>query len=225
MSLTLAFDVYGTLINPHGVVAELQSMVGEQAKAFSVTWRDKQLEYSFRRGLMQHYQPFSVCTRHALDYTCSFYHIDLSIGQRNHLIECYRELPAFDDVEHSLKTLRDSDCRLFAFSNGTAEAVEHLLVTAGIQDYFHGVVSVDDIKSFKPNPAVYAHFLRESKAKGSEACLVSSNAFDVIGAVSAGMSAVWLKRTNDVVFDPWGIKPTATITDLGELDAFVKKPC
>jgi len=37
--------------------------------------------------------------------------------------------------------------RLFAFSNGSADAVETLLKNAGIRDYFIGVVSVDEMKS------------------------------------------------------------------------------
>jgi 2-haloacid dehalogenase len=52
MSVTLAFDVYGTLIDTHGVVSALQALIGDKAKDFSHSWREKQLEYSFRRGLM-----------------------------------------------------------------------------------------------------------------------------------------------------------------------------
>jgi 2-haloacid dehalogenase len=47
--------------------------------------------------------------------------------------------------------------------------------------------------------------------------LVSSNAFDVIGAVSAGMKAAWLQRSSSTVFDPWGIDPTRVIHGLDEL--------
>ncbi|RMF46291.1 MAG: haloacid dehalogenase type II, partial [Deltaproteobacteria bacterium] len=50
---TLAFDVYGTLIDTHGVLTALEKLVGDKALAFSNSWRDKQLEYSFRKGLMQ----------------------------------------------------------------------------------------------------------------------------------------------------------------------------
>jgi 2-haloacid dehalogenase len=53
MAITLAFDVYGTLIDTHGVVSALQKITGpEKAKVFSRIWREKQLEYSFRRGLI-----------------------------------------------------------------------------------------------------------------------------------------------------------------------------
>lgn len=217
MAVALAFDVYGTLIDTHGVVAKLEELVGDRAREFSSTWRDKQLEYSFRRGLMQNYQNFAVCTRHALDYTCDRYAVEMTAGQKQVLLDIYRELPAFDDVNDALSTLAARDCRLFAFSNGAAEAVETLLSTAGIRESFHGVVSCDDIRSFKPNPAVYAHFLRTAGGIGNEAWLISGNPFDVIGAISAGMRGAWVQRSPDAIFDPWGIEPTITINSLGEL--------
>ena len=37
MEVTLAFDVYGTLINTHGVISKLQETVGSRAKEFSQT--------------------------------------------------------------------------------------------------------------------------------------------------------------------------------------------
>ena len=214
MSITLAFDVYGTLIDTQGVVASLQQLVGDQASDFSRTWRDKQLEYSFRRGLMQNYENFAVCTSHALDYTCSYYRAPLTEGQKEDLLGVYRTLPAFDDVADGLAQLKARDYRLYAFSNGSADAVESLLAAAGVRDSFTGVVSTDDLRSFKPNPAVYSHFLRQSGATGSSAWLVSSNPFDVIGAISAGMRAAWVRRSPEALFDPWGVEPTITVKSL-----------
>lgn len=221
MAFTLAFDVYGTLIDTHGVVNKLSELFGnqEQAQAFSQTWRDKQLEYSFRRGLMQNYANFAVCTRDALNYTDSFYQSALSDTQKEELLAIYRTLPAFEDAKTGLESLKAQGHRLFAFSNGSTDAVETLLQHAGIRDYFEGVVSVDEIKSFKPNPATYAHFLRRSEAKANEAWLISSNPFDVIGSISAGMRSAWIKRNPDAVFDPWGIEPTVIVPDLNQLAA------
>ncbi|MCP3670281.1 MAG: haloacid dehalogenase type II [Gammaproteobacteria bacterium] len=219
MTITLAFDVYGTLIDTHGVKVSLAEMMGDKADLFSTLWREKQLEYSFRRGLMQNYQDFAVCTRDALEYCCLQLGEDLSAEQKQRLLQEYRKLPAFSDVEPCLKQLQQGDYRMFAFSNGHADAVTGLLQHAGIDQYFAGVVSVDEIKSFKPNPAVYAHFLRRSGASGAQAWLISSNPFDVIGAVSAGMSSAWVQRSPQAVFDPWGIEPTITLTSLTDLDS------
>lgn len=219
MAPTLAFDVYGTLIDTHGVVGKLTELLGDDGKAqsFSQTWRDKQLEYSFRRGLMQNYENFAVVTRDALNYADQFCQTQLTDAQKSELLAVYRTLPAFHDVESGLTELKNAGCKLFAFSNGSADAVETLLQAAGIRDFFDGVVSVDDMKSFKPNPGVYSHFMRESGATGAEAWLISSNPFDVIGSISAGMNAAWVKRSPNAIFDPWGIEPTTIVSNLTEL--------
>lgn len=218
MPKVLAFDVYGTLIDTHGVVTLLDDLIGERAKDFSQRWRDKQLEYSFRRGLMQNYENFAVCTQQALDYTCAYYQVTLSNNDKKSLLTRYRALPAFSDVVESLLQLKANGHQLYAFSNGSTDAVNQLLVSAGIRDLFIKIVSTDDMQSFKPNPGVYGHFLRESNAQSNEAWLISSNPFDVIGAISAGMRAAWVKRTQEALFDPWGIEPTMTIESLLELN-------
>lgn len=219
MPVTIAFDVYGTLIDTDGVKAVLQKVVGDKAEAFSQTWRSKQLEYAFRRGLMQRYQDFAVCTSNALDYSCLLHQQNLSDPQKKMLLDSYSQLPAFDDVEAGLARLKADGHRLFAFSNGKKTAVESLLINAGIRPFFADVVSTDGIKSFKPNPEVYRYFLQKAAASEEHAWLVSGNAFDVIGAVSAGMNAAWLQRQPADIFDPWDFEPTITINSIVELAA------
>jgi 2-haloacid dehalogenase len=222
MTITLGFDVYGTLIDTAGVTESLRTYAGEQAPLFSNIWREKQLEYSFRRGLMQNYQHFAVCTRNALDYACNSLKIEISEHDKDSLMSQYRVLPPFNDVTRSLPLLKDAGFKLYAFSNGRAEDVSSLLDHAAISSYFIDVVSTDEIKSFKPNPAVYAHFLRRAHVSGNQAWLISGNPFDVIGAISAGMRGAWVKRTKQALFDPWEIQPTVTVADIGKLAAAIE---
>lgn len=217
MKTVLAFDVYGTLIDTTGVVSKLRELIGERAAEFSQTWREKQLEYSFRRGLMRQYEDFATCTRDALEYTCAYFNAALSRTGKDALLSTYRVLPPFDDVTKSLHGLRDRGFALYAFSNGSFDAVQTLLTAAGISDYFLDVISVEDVKTFKPNPDVYHHFLSRSGAENDQAWLISSNPFDVIGAVAAGMYAAWVKRSSESIFDPWGIDPTIEVTSLLEI--------
>ncbi|MFH1965049.1 MAG: haloacid dehalogenase type II [Acidobacteriota bacterium] len=219
MAITVAFDVYGTLIDTSGVIVVLQKCVGDKSIEFSEIWRQKQLEYSFRRGLMQNYAPFSVCTSNALDYTCEYLNVLLEQHQKDELLDACRVLPAFEDVEEGLIRSEKTGFSMYAFSNGSTDAVETLLKNASIRKFFLEVVSVDEMKSFKPNPGVYCHFLRRSGAVGADAWLVSSNPFDIIGAVSAGMRAAWVRRFPEIIFDPWGIEPTITVRNLTELAA------
>jgi len=124
MSVTLAFDVYGTLVDTHGVVSKLQELIGARASDFSKTWREKQLEYSFRRALMQNYENFSVCTKQALDYICCYYKVAFTKQDKEELLNCYRKLPAFEDVSDGLVSLAAANFRLYAFSNGNSDAIE-----------------------------------------------------------------------------------------------------
>ena len=217
MPTVLAFDVYGTLIDTHGVVVKLRDFIGNKAEEFSHVWREKQLEYSFRRGLMRSYETFGVCTSQALDYTNAYLGVELTAEQKAELLSEYRSLPAFDDVKESLEGLKAAGHILYAFSNGTSDAVEGLLAAAGILDLFDGVVSVDDQQTFKPSPDVYEHLLNTTAASARDTWLISSNSFDVIGAIAYGLNSTWVRRSNKSIFDPWGIDPTHTIKTLREL--------
>ncbi|MGD8339858.1 MAG: haloacid dehalogenase type II [Gammaproteobacteria bacterium] len=210
----LAFDVYGTLIDTAGVVAELRTVVGDRAEEFSRIWRDKQLEYSFRRALMRRYVDFAVCVEQSFDLTAALLGASPTAEQRQRLLGAFTVLPAFDDVAACLDQLEDSGFGVYALSNGSASAVETLLTEAGIRTRFDDIVSVEEVTTFKPDPAVYDRFLERADVAGADAWLISGNPFDVIGAVSAGMRAVWVRRSEAAVFDPWEIQPTLTVPGL-----------
>jgi 2-haloacid dehalogenase len=163
MNVTLAFDVYGTLVDPAAMAEHLTQDVGPKAADFAEYWRGKQLEYSFRRGLMNHYADFSVCTSDALNFTCQRFKTAMSAERRSELLRLYQHLPPFDDVTQGLLSLR-GEFRLFAFSNGKRSEIKAILSNANILDYFEGLVTADDIRSFKPDPAVYSYARRATVA-------------------------------------------------------------
>ncbi|MFG6138222.1 MULTISPECIES: haloacid dehalogenase type II [Halomonas] len=219
MATLLAFDVYGTLIDTHGIVTELEQQLAapEQATEFSRRWRDKQLEYSFRRGLMGTYVDFARCTREALEYTDRALQTRLSEADKDHLMSRYAQLPAFPDAAPALARLAEAGISCVAFSNGSQEAVTRLLSAAGLRDRFEEIVSVDEVKRFKPDPSVYFHLRQSLEAEPDDTWLVSSNAFDVIGARHAGLHAAWVRRSPEAPFDPWGIEPDFTVAGLDAL--------
>ena len=106
MSMTLAFDVYGTLVDPMGMSRLLAEDAGDRAEAVAALWREKQLEFSFRKGLMKVYEDFGVCTRQALRYAMATHKLTLSEERENALMAAYLSLPAFDDALPALKTLK-----------------------------------------------------------------------------------------------------------------------
>ncbi len=213
----LAFDVYGTLVDTGGVVDRLTDVVGDRAPAFSDAWRQHQLGYSWRRALMRDYVDFGTCTAQALDHTAATFGTALSDEDRDDLLATYRRLPAFPDVAPALDRLASTGRRVVAFTNGPVAAADELLAGAGVRDHLADVVSTEEIRSFKPDPAVYHHLLERVATVADRVVLVSSNSFDVLGAKHAGLQAAWVRRSVTAVLDPWGVEPDLTVTDLGEL--------
>ncbi len=217
---TLGFDIYGTLVDPLALAESLTALVGEQAIRFAELWRSKQLEYAFRRGLMRRYVDFDVCTRQALRYTQQALRCELLDSDRDRLLEAYLYLPLFPEIATSLDTLKTQGHRLVAFSNGVEASIRALLANAGVLSRLEDVVSVDDLRTFKPDPEVYAYLARRTGRALGETWLISSNAWDVLGAKAAGLRAAWIKRQPEAVFDPWDIEPDVVVNDLDELAAW-----
>src|ERR1700704_1601178 len=101
----LAFDVYGTLIDPFHMEEHLRAAFGEKAKEASELWRGKQLEYSFRRALMKKYQTFGACTAQALRFVAAQMGVALSEDAQHALLAKYPQLPAYPDVAAALDEL------------------------------------------------------------------------------------------------------------------------
>jgi len=214
---TFAFDVYGTLVDTSGLVGRLEEMAGSKAEAVSALWRSKQLEYSFRRAAMGSGGDFRVCTRDALAFALETFGVARDGVFEAALLGAYRRLPAYPDAARGVRALKAKGHRVFAFSNGRREDVEELMAHAGIRETLDGVVSVEEVGSFKPDPRVYGGFLARAGSTAATTWLVSSNPFDVLGALACGWRAAWVKRSPGAVFDPWGPEPTRVVVDLEAL--------
>lgn len=213
----LAFDIYGTLIDPFRMEAHLRGAFAQKAREASELWRSKQLEYSFRRALMKKYQNFDACTAQALRFVCGELGISLSEAAQGALLSEYLRLPAYPDVIGALESLAARGHTIVACTNGTESAVRGLLDHAGVLPRFSKIVSVDSIRTFKPDPAVYEHLVAKVSAPKEMVWLISSNPFDVIGAKACGLRTAWVQRDPKRAFDPWEFEPDVTVHSLSEL--------
>lgn len=171
---------------------------------------------------MKRYEDFAGCTRRALDYTCLATGQVLDAAVRERLLGRYRELPAFPDAVAALTRLKALGTSNWAFSNGLPGDLFALLGHAGIDELLRGAVSVHDVQSFKPDPAVYRHFNLSTGSRPADTWLVSSNPFDVIGARAVGWQAIWVQRNPELVFDPWELQPSHTVTSLAGLEDLLR---
>jgi 2-haloacid dehalogenase len=218
----LAFDMYGTLVNPIRIWKQLERYIPGEAVRVAEVWRQKQLEFTFRLTAMERYEDFEQVTRYALDYALASVGQTLAPEQKQGLMAQYNDLERFDDVEPGLERLEAAGYAMVVFSNGSPSMLDAIMHTAGLDHYFQGFVSVDEVKVYKPSPKVYRHLAERLGRPMSEVRLISSNPFDVIGARAAGMQAAWIDRSGGL-FDALGSRPDVVAGTLVELATALEK--
>jgi 2-haloacid dehalogenase len=213
----IGFDVYGTLVDPLGMDTALRDHVGDLAERFAATWREQQVNWAFRRALMRQYADFDVVTRDAFRSAAAIFGLDLRTAEVG-LLDAYRRLPVFADVHDGLNRLAEAGHRMVAFSNGTPKSLSALLDHARLVPPLSDVISVDEVKTYKPSPEVYQHLRARGGRNEGETWLVSANAWDVLGAKSAGLRAAWIRRTARLDWDGGGIgEPDLVVSSVGDL--------
>lgn len=210
----LVFDVYGTLFDVHAVKAKADELYPEHGADISQVWRQKQLEYSFLRQLNGQYVPFSQVTRDALRY--ALLQLKLHVTEENiaTLMEAYLKLSHYEEVEAVLQEMRGK--QLAVFSNGSHDMLDPLIEQSGLGSLFDHIISVDDIKQYKPTPAAYMHALNTLGLKREEVLFMSSNGWDITGAKSFGFRTAWINRSGLPV-EELNLDPDSIYDDLNGL--------
>lgn len=207
----LVFDAYGTLYDVHAVIRRCESYWPGKGMQVSQTWRAKQLEYTWQRSLMQRYVPFSTVTREALEYACEALGLALDRTRADALMDEYLDLALYRDVASTLQAMKQKKAIL---SNGSPDMLWPLVRNSGLK--FDAVLSVDEVKIFKPAPQVYELAVQKLGVAKESIGFVSSNCWDALGAKCFGFTVYWINRFNAPV-DRLGFKPDKIVKTLSEV--------
>jgi 2-haloacid dehalogenase len=188
------FDAYGTLFDVHAPVARLAERVGPSATELSKLWRQKQLEYTWLRGLMREHADFFQVTCDALDYAMGV--LGLRDGSlRQELLNLYARIQAYPDALFCIEALAKNPVKLAILSNGTPAMLTEAATSAGITAHLHEIISVEEVGVFKPDPRVYARVLHRLRiARRSAILFVSANPWDAQAGAHFGFQTVRIDR-------------------------------
>lgn len=189
----VVFDAYGTMFDVHSPVGRLASKLGDQAQSVSTMWRDKQLQYTWLRSLMQDYKPFTKVTSDALAYAMEAHGIK-NDALHKELVDAYFTLSAYDDVAPCLEALQAKGFKTAILSNGSMDMLDAAVNSAGIADKLDAVLSVEDVQVNKPDPRVYQLTLDHFGISADEVCFVSNNAWDSHAGAHFGYQVARLNR-------------------------------
>ena len=218
----VVFDAYGTLFDVHSVIAHCDRKFPGRGAELSKLWRAKQLEYTWLRSLMGQYEDFWRVTESALLFACRSLSLACPPQTRQELLESYLHLEIFPEVKPTLAKL--SHYKLGILSNGSPKMLAAAVESAGLEGILADVISVDEVKIYKPSPRAYALVPEHLRVPNSAVGFVSSNFWDVAGARSFGFWTCWVNR-GKLPEDELGVRPDATVDNLDGLVRLLGKNC
>ncbi len=210
------FDAYGTLFDVRSVLAHCEAAFAGHGEAITTLWRARQLEYSWLRSLMGNYKDFWQLTEDGLRYTCQALGLSASSGQIEHIMHSYLTISPFQDTVANLEKLAATGCSLSILSNGTPTMLKAAVTNAGLDGSLAHIISVDEVKIYKPHPSVYRLACERLALAKEEISFVSSNGWDAAGAKAFGFRVYWLNRAGQPV-EELEARPDKVITSLAEL--------
>jgi 2-haloacid dehalogenase len=217
----IIFDAYGTLFDVYSIGALAEKLFPGKGVALALLWRDKQIEYTQLRTLCSTYRPFWEVTQDALVFSCRKLKLELTLEAQNMMMGQYAKLQAFPENLGVLRELKAMGMRLAILSNGNPEMLDAVVKSAGMEDVFNHVLSVESVKKFKTAPEAYQLGTDVLGLPARDVLFVSSNCWDICGAAWFGYPTFWVNRFGSPR-EELGVTPHGEGKNLTDLRDFVR---
>jgi len=186
----VVFDVVGTLFDL-GVLDDPLAELGA-AEATREAWFARLLDHSRVLTMIGEYAPFKAIATSTLRSLLARQGLDPDGA--GSVVSRLAELPPYHDARSALELLREAGRRTAVLTNGGAEQTTKLLADNALDRLVDAIVTVEEVRAYKPDPRVYAHAAGRLGAVPQRLVLVAAHAWDVVGARHAGWDAVWVDR-------------------------------
>jgi len=120
--------------------------------------------------------------------------VEIGQAERRALSSAMGRLRAYPDVAPALDALRDDGWHPYALTNTPSTGAEEQLTAAGLIDRFEGILSVEAVGRFKPDPEPYLHAAEVIGSDPAELWMVACHDWDLAGAAAVGMRTAYVER-------------------------------
>jgi 2-haloacid dehalogenase len=201
----IAFDVNETLLDLSVLDERLG---GADARA---RWFGQMLQIAFVGAITGRYVDFSTAQRAALQM--------LGHGDAEEaVLDQMRRLPPHPDAAPALDRLKATGHNLAALTNSPLDVATAQLTHAGLAGRFDAILSADQVQALKPRPEPYHLVADHFGVEHEHVRLVAAHAWDVSGALAAGLTAAFVRRPGKLPA-PIGDQPDIVGDDLHEVAA------
>lgn len=192
----VAFDVNHTLLDLGPLRAEIQEVLGDAA-VFE-EWLGRLLHGSLVANHLKAYRTFEDIGVEALLAVAAGHGVSLKGEQAEGLVAGMARLPAHPEVYNALERLFDRDVVMVALTNASTAVANAQVENAGLHPFLRRVISVEEVRRFKPAPEPYHHTALAMGVPLEEMILVAAHDWDCAGAMAVGAQAAFVKRRGAV---------------------------
>jgi 2-haloacid dehalogenase len=189
----IAFDAL-VIFDPRAVAAHARALFPEKGDILANIWTTKLFGYTWLETSAGRYKDFETLAGLSLQFAADSVGIELSDPARMELVETYRHLNAWPDVEPALARLRGARIRLRFLSNLSEAMLQANMRNAGIEEYFEPPLSTDRVRQFKPAPAAYQMAIDAFELPKEAIGYAAFGGWDAFGATEFGYRTVWVNR-------------------------------
>lgn len=210
----VAFDVNETLLSLQPLREAFSSRFGQKIPIGE--WFARLLHGSTVANIIGPYRPFDEIGVEAMVSLAGLRGIDLDIEEARSLVGLMDEAPPHPDVVPAIERMASKGVRMVALTNGSTPVANAQIDNAGLRRFMERVISVDEVRRFKPDRLAYEHAAGVMATPLEDMTLVAAHDWDCAGAQAAGAGAVFVARPGAGWSLPVG-PPENVVSDLGEL--------
>ena len=210
----LAFDVNETLLSLTPVKSRLAEVFGEDPPVGE--WFARMLHGSLVANHLDDYRPFGDVGVEALLTVASRRGVAIGGEEARDIVATMTSLPPHPDVHNALERMSEAGLVMIALTNGNTSAANSQIENAGLHTLLRRVVSVEEVRRFKPAPEPYRHAAEMMGVEIGEMMLVAAHDWDCAGAMAAGARSAFVERSG-VVWSLPSDRPEIVVEDLAGL--------
>lgn len=196
----VVFDVIETLMPLEPLRARFEQ-IGQPGHLLE-PWFLRTLRDGVALAATGDYRPFPEVAAEALRTVTRHQVDDDAVA---HVLAGFGELPAHPDVRPAMERLSAAGVRIACLTNGGRQVTQSLLDRHGLAGHVERVITVEEVRSWKPPAVVYHHAAQVLGLPPGRLALVAAHGWDCHGAKRAGLTAGWVSRLEGrypTIFEP-----------------------
>jgi 2-haloacid dehalogenase len=215
----IAFDGF-VITDPRPVFAKVEELFPDKGRALNEAWRTRIFEYTWLRTVGGHYADFWHVIQDSLLVAARASKVELTVDQREALMQTWLTLQAWGDVAPALKELKAAGIRMAFLANPTEKMLDAVVKNSNLEGFFEPHLSTDKVNAFKPASAAYQMGPDAFKLAKEEIAFAAFAGWDAAGAKWFGYPTFWVNRMKAVP-EELGVMPDGVGSGMADLVKFV----